>query len=258
MPTAPFILPAVPACAVEGGLLAGMLSAWKANGWDPDALASYRMGPDDDDDDSDDAADDDDDSDDGDDADSDDADDDDVARLTRALDNERADHRAAKRALKPWKQLARELNVTPDQVRDAIAKSRKKPAGGGDADDDAPDPEEIRREALRDAQKQSDRKLIRAEIKRLATGLYQDPSDAVHDLDLDDYELDDDGDLDEKQVVRDLKAVIKQKPHRAKHQRRRPRPDRGQGARGSGKANAYEEGLERARKRFGTPEKQDL
>lgn len=256
MPPAPFTPPAKPAELVPGGLLASMKAMWEASGWDPEALNAFRMGPDDDTDDDDDRwnlkddSDSDDDSDD--DADDDDDDDDDgddakapnVKKLQSALDSERSLHRRAKRQLAPWKRLARDLNVTPDQVREALAKV--KPS----KDDDKPDADAIRREAERDARRSADRRVIGAEVKRLAGPLFKDAADAVRYLKLEDYEVDDDGDVDEDEILADLQELLRKKPH-LKKRARKPKPDAAQSkktekGKGLGSAGAAE-----AARRFG-------
>lgn len=56
-------------------------------------------------------------------------------------------------------------------------------------------------------------RLRRAEVRAAAAGLLADPEDAVHLLDLDQYQPNDDGDFDRKAIVADIAALVKAKPY---------------------------------------------
>ena len=250
MPPTQFTLLDQPVAPVPGGLLASMLETWRSNGWDPATMSTFRMGPDDDDDGDDDSDDDSDDDDDDSDDDGDDGDDDeekseDVKKLEGALDKERRLHRKKARQLRPWSKLGRELGMTPDQVREALAKGGKPPSK-----DDQPDAEAIRRDAEREATRRADRRVIGSEIRRLATKSFADPDDAARFLNLDDYEVDEDGNVDEDEILADLKDVLRRRPHLAR-KRPRPKPDQAQRKKGSGNASAGESGKAEAERRFG-------
>jgi hypothetical protein len=256
MPPVQITLPDQPARPLVGGVLEALMRTWDKCGWDPSDLASFRMGPDDDtddddvDDDTDDDDVDDDTDDDDDDTDTDDDDDDkktkaDVKRLTTALDGERLQHRKTKRSLKQWRALGRDLGMTPQQVRDAVAKKSK----SSDSKDE-PDAEAARREADRESRRVADRRVVRSEIKRLAGELFADPEDAPRYLDLDEYEVDEDGDVEVDDIVADLKDVLKKRPHLAK-KKRRPRPDTAQRKKSGGGKQFGANGAEEAARRFG-------
>lgn len=209
----------------QGGILERLLADWEASDWDARALDRFHMGPDPDPDDPD-----------PDDPDPDDpdpkADKDD--RVRKAND-EAARHRIA---LKPWKKLADELGVTPDEVRAALAKKPKADKDDPDPDDKI-DPDKLRSDIERETTAKANKRIVRSEIKALASDLFADPADAPLYLDIEDYEVDDDGEVDEEKIRLDLKAVLKRKPHLAKGEsdddegrRRGPKPDRAQGARG--------------------------
>jgi hypothetical protein len=144
-------------------------------------------------------------------------------------EHRQATREAAKfrRELKPWKDLSRELGVTPEQVREALTKAKQSDDGS-----DAPDVDEIRRQAALEARQQSDARLIRAEVRALAAETFAKPTDALFNLSLDEYEVDDDGELVDVQRVRaDLARVLKENPHYAKSGKA-PKADRSQGTKG--------------------------
>jgi len=170
---------------------------------------------------------------------SDDADDkaDDDKAEDKPDEHRQATREAAKfrRELKPWKDLSKELNLTPEQMRAAIAKGSK-PAKDDD-DVEKIDADEIRRQAKVEAREESDAKLIRAEVRTLAAAAFTNPADALHNLDLSDYEVDDDGELvDAKQVKADLAQVLKDNPHYSKTGKA-PKADPSQGSKGDQKAD---------------------
>ncbi|MDG9701668.1 hypothetical protein [Streptomyces sp. DH37] len=77
---------------------------------------------------------------------------------------------------------------------------------------------------------------VRSEVKALAATEFADPEDAHAFLDLDSY-VGDDGDVDTDAIQRDLKDLLKRKPHLGKPVdtgARPPRPDRSQGSSGNG------------------------
>lgn len=204
-----------------------------ANGWDPEALRVFRMETDTGSGDG--AGDGDSGGDDGGDAGLGDA-------GQRALAAEREKARNATRELKPWKTLATETSMTPEQIRAALAKVPK---------DDAPPPPDvdaIKREAEREASERANQRIVRAEVKALAADLFADPADAPMYLDLSKYDVDDSGDVNADEIKADLTKVLKSKPHLAKPTGRVP-PGQG-GARGSDTKPEPSPGLGRLRQAY--------
>lgn len=240
-----------------GGLLAEMQNHWRSRGWDPADLTRFRMGPEDDawdalDDDDRDAIE--------------SMSDDDRKALAGLSDDDRkalrpppedprvkqARDQAAKQRLelKPWKELGKELGMTPEQVRDALKAAKKNGTGGsGDDDKDKPDADDIARQARLDADAKANQKVVKAEVKAVAADLFADPGDAHLYVDITKYDVDDDGDLvDPDELVSDLKDVLKRKPHLAK-KAKKPEPDKAQGKGGSTKTFG-EGGKAEAERRF--------
>jgi hypothetical protein len=152
----------------------------------------------------------------------------DPAALLKAANDESA---ARRRELKPWKDLAKDFGLTPEQAREVLTKARK--AGGaagadGGKDGDEPvDVEQVRRDAERDATERANQRILRSEVRALAADLFADAADALPKLDLTKYEVGDDGEVDSKAILADLQAVLKTSPHLAK--KRGPKPDPSQG-----------------------------
>lgn len=225
----------------EKGLLDEYLAACAENGWNPDAdIRMHADSPDETDidiDDTDDA----DSVDNADNADSADADDStsdpDTSDVVSKLKREAAKRRTQ---LKPWAQLARDFNMTPEQVREAL-----------DAAGATPDPEQQR---IADAEAKANLRLVRANVKEAAAGLFADPADAALYLDLTKYEVDVDGDLvDTEELLEDLNQVLERKPHLAASGKRKdPKPNiQGQGRRDA-TITGLEAGAAKARQRYGS------
>lgn len=94
-------------------------------------------------------------------------------------------------------------------------------------------------EQLRAAQERAQavqQRAVRAEVRALAATEFADPDDAHAFLDLTAY-VEGDGDIDTAAIQRDLKDLLKRKPHLGKpadQSPRAPRPDRTQGSSGNG------------------------
>jgi hypothetical protein len=83
---------------------------------------------------------------------------------------------------------------------------------------------------------------VRSEVKALAAAEFADPEDAHAFLSLDSY-VTEDGDVDTDAIQRDLKDLLKRKPHLARQvdtSPRTPRPDHTQGSSGNGNRSTSE------------------
>lgn len=135
----------------------------------------------------------------------------------RAIEAERKAAKRAKDAYKPFAQLARDTGLSVDEMRKRLTAARD---GGTNSKDskakDDVDVEEIRRQTKAEVSAKSDARFVRAAVKAEAAALLNDPSDAIKFLDLSDYEVDEDGEVDAAQVKRDLRSLIADKPYLAK------------------------------------------
>lgn len=133
--------------------------------------------------------------------------DDDVTRLTKSIEAERKATKTAKDGLRPFVRLCRDLGIKDaDALRELVTKSKGQTS---EAD------ERVAKERAEVLSKANSR-IVKSEIKAAAANLFADPTDAVKFLDLDDYEVDEDGNVDEKAIARDLKSLLRDKPHLAK------------------------------------------
>ncbi|AJP04784.1 hypothetical protein TU94_28405 [Streptomyces cyaneogriseus subsp. noncyanogenus] len=103
-------------------------------------------------------------------------------------------------------------------------------------------------EQLRAAQEKAQavqQRAVRAEVRALAAAEFADPDDAHAFLDLTAY-VDGEGDIDTVAIQRDLKDLLKRKPHLGKpadNSPRSPRPDRTQGSSGNGNRSSSDPGV---------------
>jgi len=147
---------------------------------------------------------------------------------TKALDAEKDKRRRAQAALRPWSSLARELGVkSPDELKALLAGK-----DGGDQDVDA-----ARREAMAEATRQANTRILRSEVKAAAAGKLADPADALRLLDLDQFDVGDDGEVDEDAINEAIVDLIKKKPYLAAQGGRRFQGGGDGGHRGDGKPN---------------------
>lgn len=151
------------------------------------------------------------------------------------FNSQRTINRKLERESKPWFQVLKETGMSADEAVELIrkGKSGKPPATGGDPE--PVDADQIRREAEQAAAEKANARLVRAEVRALAAEGFTNPTDALHNLNLDDFEVNEDGELEDVDAVKAALAdVLKKNPHYAK-KGRAPKPDPSQGPGGSSK-----------------------
>jgi hypothetical protein len=114
--------------------------------------------------------------------------------------------------------------------------------------------EEAEAAARADERSKADLRIIKAEVKAAAGTKLNDPMDAVRMLDLADFTVDEDGDVDPKAIAAALDKLLKEKPYLAASNTRRA-PGVGQGDRPGVQMTAAEKGRAEAQKRYGTGDK---
>jgi hypothetical protein len=119
---------------------------------------------------------------------------------------------AGKKALDSMKSKWREER---DKRRDLEARIAALEAPKGTGDTDTPDPDSIRREAAREATTKANARILRSEIKAAAAGKLADPTDAALYLDLDKFEVDENGDVDAEEISDAIEELLTRKPHLA-------------------------------------------
>ena len=168
----------------------------------------------------------------------------------RALDTMKAQRNTARSALRPWSALAQELGVkTPDEVR-SLLKGKTKDGG------DQLDPEQIRREARAEADREVAQERLLDRIEAKARG-FADPADAAALL-LREHDAEDflDGTrVDGDAIAEALDELLKRKPYLAATgsgpDPKRPKPDKSQGNRGGKTVSARDQAMSEIEKRFG-------
>lgn len=119
----------------------------------------------------------------------------------KALAAEKEKRRQAQQDLREWKALG----LSPADIKKLIAAK----------EGDEPDLEAVRREAGAEATKKANARILRSEIKAAAAGKLADPADALRLLDLDRFEVGDDGEVDEDEIADAIDELVKNKPYLA-------------------------------------------
>lgn len=102
--------------------------------------------------------------------------------------------------------------------------------------------ERAQREADHAAITKANAKILKAEVRALASGKLSDPSDALTFLDLDQFEVDDDGDVDQQEIEEAISDLLDRKPYlSAQSGPKSPRPDPSQGARGAAETSTAQQ-----------------
>lgn len=78
-----------------------------------------------------------------------------------------------------------------------------------------PDRERIRSEAEQAATAKANARIVRSEVRAAAAGKLADPKDALRFLDLDQFEVDSDGQVDEDEITDAIDQLVKDKPYLA-------------------------------------------
>jgi hypothetical protein len=159
----------------------------------------------------------------------------------KALDRMKGQLKTSRSALRPWTALATEFGAkTPEELRNLL--KGKKPDGA-----DQLDPEQVRREARAEADREVARERLLDKIEAKAAGRFADPADAaallLREGDADDFL--DGSKVDAEAIVDALDELLKRKPYLAGKQAtdsstRKPKKDPSQGARGGAKTSSAE------------------
>ena len=134
----------------------------------------------------------------------------------KALDAERTERRKAEKR-------AKDLDAELAKFREASMSEQEKAV------------EAARREAAAQAIATVNQRILKAEIRAAAGGRLADPEDAVRFLDLDEFTIGEDGEIDQKAVLAAVDRLLKMKPYLAASATR-PAGDADQGARGNAMA----------------------
>jgi hypothetical protein len=72
---------------------------------------------------------------------------------------------------------------------------------------------EARQEALTEATAEANKRIVRAEVIAAGAGKLQDPTDAIGHLDLDKFEVNENGEVDRKALTAAVDELLKSKPY---------------------------------------------
>ena len=138
---------------------------------------------------------------------------------------------AGKRALDAMKQQrnaakaeARQMKAELDRLK-AEAAVKDKPA-------EEQALEAARAEARTEATAAANKRILKSELKALATGKLADPTDAALYINLDDFTVDDNGDVDSDALTEAITELLTRKPHLAAQDARKFQGTGDQGAKG--------------------------
>ncbi|MFI2431981.1 hypothetical protein [Streptomyces sp. NPDC018693] len=106
-----------------------------------------------------------------------------------------------------------------DKRRELERRLAEKDAGNGGAND----ADTIRRQAEAAATVKANARIIRSEVRAAAAGKLADPKDALTFLDLGQFEVNEDGEVDADEISEAIDDLIKSKPYLAAAQGSRPR-----------------------------------
>lgn len=117
---------------------------------------------------------------------------------------------AGKKALDAMKAKRNDYRDKLRAAQDELEKLRN-----GATKDGEPDAEQIRRDAEKAATQKANARIVRSEIRAAAAGKLADPKDALTFLDLSQFEVDDNGEVDSDEVADAIDELIKKKPYLA-------------------------------------------
>jgi len=98
------------------------------------------------------------------------------------------------------------------------------------------DAERITREAETKAMAKANQRILSAEVRAAAAGKLSDPSDALTFIDLSQFDVDDDGSVDEAEIADAIADLLRKKPYLAAQggpSTPKPDPSQGEGSRGT-------------------------
>lgn len=143
--------------------------------------------------------------------------------------------------LETWKRNARKWEREAKASRDKASEAdelRKQLAEIQDANKSEREREldKVRQEAAEkarsEANTQANRRILKSEVRAAAAGKLADPEDAVRFLDLDEFKVTDDGEVETKQLNDAITRLLKDKPYLSADAGKRKHGDVDQGARG--------------------------
>lgn len=109
--------------------------------------------------------------------------------------------------VKEERRQRREIQAQLEQLQ------RERDAAGKSPDEQALD--QARAEARAEATEKANARILRSEVRAAAAGKFRDPTDALAFLDLAEFEVDENGDVDADEISDALDDLLSRKPHLA-------------------------------------------
>lgn len=135
----------------------------------------------------------------------------------KALDAMKAERNTARAETRQWQRLAKKLGVVDAAGLEELIVNAAKPKDDPkvEAQDEPVDVEQVRRDAQLEATRKANERILRSEVRAAAVGKLADPADAYRFLDLGAFDISDDGEVDEEEIVDAIDDLIKTKPYLA-------------------------------------------
>lgn len=106
------------------------------------------------------------------------------------------------------------------------------------SDGDEPDIEAIRREAATQAVAAANERILKAEVRAAAAGKLADPADALRLMDMSQFEVDSEGNVDAQEITEAIDSLLESKPYLSAQSVRRFQGSADGGARKGNRAGA--------------------
>lgn len=110
---------------------------------------------------------------------------------------------------------AMKVKLRDEKAKRRAAEAERDTLKSGSTKDGEPDADQIRREADTAAAAKANKRIVRSEIRAAAAGKLTDPKDALTFLDLDQFEVDEDGEVDSEEVADAITKLLEEKPYLA-------------------------------------------
>jgi hypothetical protein len=135
---------------------------------------------------------------------------------------------AGEKALSATKEKYKTARATIREQLAELQELRTKVATGDDTAAQQREADFLKREAATLAA--ANQRILRAEVRAAAAGKLADPADAQKFIDLEQFEVDEDGELDQGEIAKAIADLVKSKPYlAAQGGSKAPKPDRRQG-----------------------------
>lgn len=135
---------------------------------------------------------------------------------------------AGKKALASMKEREKAARAETRELKKQL-EELKAQAASKDKSEDEKALEEARRKAESEAMSKANERILKSELKAAATGKLADPKDVLAFLDLTEFEVDDNGEVNTDDISDAINKLLEEKPHLAAQGGKAPKFDSGRG-----------------------------